>query len=70
MRYDTIDPTGKISLRHSARMLHLGIGRAHARTEIICLVHNDHATAINATTGEILTEHTLDPTRTYQPKNG
>ncbi|WP_159622030.1 integrase core domain-containing protein [Ruania rhizosphaerae] len=70
VRYDTIDPTGKISLRHSARMLHLGIGRAHARTEIICLVHNDHATVINAATGEILTEHTLDPTRTYQPKNG
>lgn len=70
VRYDTIDPTGKISLRHSGRMLHLGIGRAHARTEIIALVHNDHATVIDATTGEILTEHTLDPTRTYQQKNG
>lgn len=28
------------------------------------------ATVINTTTGELLTEHTLDPTHTYQPKNG
>ena len=34
------------------------------------LVHNDHATVINADTAEVLTEHTLDPTRTYQRKNG
>lgn len=27
-------------------------------------------TAINATTGEILTEHTSGPTHTYQVKNG
>ncbi|WP_168211664.1 hypothetical protein [Ruania zhangjianzhongii] len=32
--------------------------------------HRDHATVIDATTGEILTEHTLDPARTYQVKNG
>src|SRR5699024_4815253 len=70
VRYDIVDHDGKISLRHSGRMLHLGIGRAHARTEIICLVHNDHATVINANTGEVLTEHTLEATRTYQRKNG
>ena len=40
------------------------------QSDFIALVHNDHATVIDATTGEILTEHTLDPTRTYQPKNG
>src|SRR5699024_10332315 len=34
------------------------------------LVHNDHATVINADTAEVLTEHNLDPTRTYQRKNG
>lgn len=70
VRYDTIDHSGKISIRHSGRLLHLGIGRAHARTEIICLVHNTDATVIHMTTGEILSEHALDPTRDYQPKNG
>ncbi|MGC5615559.1 integrase core domain-containing protein, partial [Georgenia sp. Z1491] len=70
VRYDTVDRDGKISLRHSGRMLHLGIGRAHARTEITCLVHNDHATVLDASTGEILSEHTLNPAHTYQRKNG
>ena len=70
VRYDTIDNDGKITLRHTGRLLHLGIGRAHARTEIICLVHNDNATVIATNTGEILADFTLDPTHNYQRKNG
>lgn len=69
VRYDTIDPHGKISLRHHGRMLHLGIGRAHARTEIICLIHNNDAT-ITTHDGTVLAEYVLDPTRDYQRKNG
>lgn len=69
VRYDTIDNDGKITLRHTGRMLHLGIGRAHARTEIICLVHNDNATIITQTTGELLAEFTLNPDKNYQRKN-
>jgi transposase InsO family protein len=68
VRYDTIDHAGKISLRHANRMLHLGIGRAHKRTEVICLVHNDHATVLTHD-GEVLGEYTLDPDKSYQPKN-
>src|SRR5699024_9170364 len=40
--------------------------RAHRN---IAAIHNDHATVINADTGEVLTEHTLEATRTYQRKN-
>jgi len=69
VRYDTIDLHGKISLRHHGRMLHLGIGRAHARTEIICLIHNNDAT-ITTHDGTVLAEYVLDPTRDYQRKNG
>lgn len=68
VRYDTIDSDGKISLRHSGRMLHLGIGRAHSRLEIICLIHNDDAIISTRDTGEILAEYTLDPTHSYQRK--
>lgn len=50
-------------------MLHLGIGRAHARVEIICLIHNNDATVIT-NDGTVLAEFTLDPTRGYQRKNG
>ncbi|WP_336644749.1 IS481 family transposase [Microbacterium sp. USHLN186] len=69
VRYDTIDNDGKITLRRSGRLLHLGIGRAHARTEIICLVHNSNATIITLNTGELIAEFTLDPTKNYQRKN-
>ncbi len=69
-RYDTIGHDGKISLRHCGKLLHLGIGRSHARTEIICLVHNNDATVIAQHTGEILAEFTLDPAHDYQRKNG
>jgi transposase InsO family protein len=70
VRYDTIDNEGKITIRYAGRLHHLGIGRRHARTEIICLIHNLDATVINSSTGLVLAEFTIDPTRNYQPKNG
>jgi transposase InsO family protein len=70
VRYDTIDNEGKITIRYAGRLHHLGIGRHHARTEIICLIHNLDATVINSSTGLVLAEFTIDPTRNYQPKNG
>jgi transposase InsO family protein len=69
VRYDIIDRDGKISLRHHGRMLHLGIGRAHARQEVICLIHNNDATVIT-NDGTVLAEFTLNPTHGYQRKNG
>lgn len=70
VRYDTIDRDGKITIRHSGRLLHLGIGRAHTRAEIIALIHNNHAIISTRDTGEILADFTLNPTRGYQRKNG
>ena len=71
VRYDRVDPGGKVSLRYANRMLHLGIGRPHAGTDVIVLIHNTEATVINAD-GTVLSEHRIDPERTYQPqtKNG
>jgi len=66
VRYGTIDRDGKTTIRHSGRLLHLGIGRAHARTEIIALIHNDHTITSARSSGEILSDFTLDPTRRYQ----
>ncbi len=68
VRYDTIDNDGKITLSHHGRLLHLGIGRAHTRTEIVCLVHNDDATINDLITGELLAEFTLDPEKNHQRK--
>jgi hypothetical protein len=71
VRYDTVDDHGKISLRHSGRMMHLGIGRANARTEVIALIHNLEATVLTLD-GTILSTHILNPESGYQPqtKNG
>jgi transposase InsO family protein len=67
VRYDTIDPGGKVSLRYGNRMLHLGVGRAHARTEIIILIHNHDATVISLN-GTVLGDYTIDPKQSYQAK--
>lgn len=67
VRYDQVDAGGKVSLRYGNRMLHLGIGRAHARTEIIILIHNTDATIISPN-GTVLGDYTIDPKQNYQPK--
>jgi transposase InsO family protein len=67
VRYDTVDAHGKISLRYGNRMMHLGIGRGHARTDVIALIHNHNATVITLD-GTVLGDYTLNPNTGYQPK--
>ena len=67
VRTDRIDATGKVTLRHGGRLYHLGIGRAHARTRILLLVQDLHIRVIDAATGELLRDLTLNPARAYQP---
>jgi Integrase core domain len=65
VRTDRLDHNGTVTLRHSGRLHHIGIGRTHARTHV--LVQDLHIRVINAATGELLRELDLDPTRNYQP---
>ena len=67
VRTDRIDTNGVVTLRHSGRLYHIGIGRTYARTHILLLIQDLHIRVINAATGELLRELTLDPTRNYQP---
>jgi transposase InsO family protein len=67
VRRDRIDHSGVVTLRHAGRLHHIGIGRTHARTHILLLVQDLHIRVINAATGELLRELTLDPDRDYQP---
>ena len=67
VRHDRVDNAGKVTLRHHGRLFHIGIGRPHASTPIILLIHNLDIRIIHAATGELLRQLTLDPTRTYQP---
>jgi len=63
------DDAGSITLRIQGRLHHIGIGRTHARTPVIILAHDLNVRVVNATTGELLRELTIDQNRDYQPQN-
>src|SRR5882757_8446165 len=67
VRHDKIDNGGVVTLRVNGRLHHIGVGRTHARTPVILLVHDLDVRIVNATTGELLRELTIDPRRDYQP---
>ena len=67
VRTDRIDATGLVTLRHSGRLYHIGIGRPHAGTRVLMLVQDLRVRVINAATGELIRELALDPARSYQP---
>ena len=67
VRTDRVDADGKLTLRHGGKLYHIGIGRTHARTRVQMLVRDLDIRVINAATGELLRELTLDPGRNYQP---
>ena len=57
-----IDKAGTVTLRIAGQLHHIGIGRTHARTHVILLVHDLDVRVVNAATGELLRDLTLDPT--------
>jgi transposase InsO family protein len=65
LRYDRLDTAGKMTLRHAGRMHHLGIGRAHARKRVLAFADDHHVTVADLTTGEVLSLHLIEPTKTY-----
>nr|WP_281887345.1 IS481 family transposase [Agromyces rhizosphaerae] len=67
-RTDRVDAVGTLTLRYAGRLRHLGIGRAHAGTPVLMLIHDRDVSVSNADTGEIIAEHTIDPSRDYQPR--
>jgi len=54
-------------LRHGGRLFHIGVGRTHARTPVLMLVHDLDVRVVHAVTGELLRALTLHTTRSYQP---
>jgi transposase InsO family protein len=66
VRTDRIDNTGLVTLRHQGQPYHIGIGRAHAGTRVLLLVQDLHIRVINADTGELIRELTLNTAKRYQ----
>jgi transposase InsO family protein len=67
IRRDRVDGTGVVTLRHHGRLHHIGVGRTHARTPIIMIIQDLDIRVVDAATGQLLRELTLDPSRDYQP---
>lgn len=67
VRTDRIDKTGAVTLRVHGKLHHIGVGRTHARTHVKLLIRDLNVTVIQATTGEVLRELTIDPHKDYQP---
>ena len=68
VRRDRVDTTGALSLRLGGRLHHIGVGRTHAGTRVLMLIQDLNIRIINAATGELIRQLTLDPTRDYQPR--
>jgi transposase InsO family protein len=67
VRHDIVDQAGSVTLRHSGRLHHIGIGRTHAQSRVILLVQDLRIRVVDATTGELLRDLILNPHRDYQP---
>lgn len=67
VRTDRISDNGAVTVRINGKLHHIGIGRPHARTHVLLLIEDLNIRVINATTGELLRELTLNPDTDYQP---
>ena len=65
LRYDRLDPKGRMTLRRAGRMHHLGIGTAHARKRVLAFADDTQVTVADLTTGEVLSVHLIQPDKSY-----
>ena len=67
-RNDRVDGDGKVSLRRAGNQHKIGVGRAHAKKEVFLVIDSRHVIVTDKRTGEILSEHRIDPSKKYWPK--
>jgi len=67
VRTDKSNNTGCATLRLAGCLHHIGIGRTHAGTHVLLPIQVLDIRVIDAATGELLRELTIDPARDYQP---
>jgi len=67
-RHDRVDKSGTVTLRVAGQLRHIGIGRTHKGTHVILLIQDLNVRVVNAITGELLRELTIDPSKDYHPR--
>jgi transposase InsO family protein len=65
LRYDRLDPKGRMTIRRAGRMHHLGIGAEHAGKRVIALADETGITVIHLDTGEVIATNEIQPDKTY-----
>ena len=65
VRHDSVDQFGKLSLRRAGKMHHLGVGIEHHFKKVFVVVDHYKVSVVEKTTGEILSKHSIEPTRIY-----
>lgn len=65
VRYDSVDQTGRLSLRRAGKMHHLGVGVKHRDKKVIMIVDHIKVIVVEKRTGEVLSKHEIIPSRDY-----
>lgn len=65
IRYDRVDKTGRITIRHAGRLHHAAIGIDQARVRVLALIDKTTVTVTRIDTGEIIARHHINPDRGY-----
>lgn len=68
VRHDRVDKSGTVTLRVAGELRHIGVGRTHKGTHVLLLIQDLEVRVVNAITGELLRELTIDPAKDYQPR--
>src|SRR5690625_3780868 len=72
IRFELVVQFGMLTLRRAGKLHYLGIGRIHAHNPALNIVDQTTVTVIDRKTGEIFSEHDINPTRNYwrnKPRN-
>jgi hypothetical protein len=67
VRYDRVDKAGSVTIRNNGRLHHIGIGGTHTGTYVILLVQDLDVRVVNAITGELIRELSINLHIDYQP---
>ena len=65
VRHDNVDQFGKLSLRRAGKMHHLGVGIENQFKKVYVVVDHYKVSVVEKKTGEVLSKHVIEPTRTY-----
>jgi transposase InsO family protein len=68
VRHDKVSKTGNLTLRVHGKLRHIGIGRTHKGTHVLMLAQDLDIRVVDAITGELLRELTINPALDYQPQ--